>query len=122
MASQRGSRDRRFSRTFGTKPHVGRRYVIGDKVRIEWTEGARRRSRTIGGNSLRTRREADQALEDILERLVSGSDQSASEEEEGQEQPLREAARVTLLALLDLADLVAARVERTVGRWVERRD
>jgi len=121
MASQRGSRDRRFSRTFGTKPHVGRRYVIGDKVRIEWTEGARRRSRTIGGNSSRTRREADQALEDILERLVSGSDQSASEGE-GQEQPLREAARVTLLALLDLADLVAARVERTVGHWVERRD
>ena len=78
MASKR---DPRYTRAFGEKPHVGRRYVEADRVRIEWTEQGKRRRRTIGPNTPKTRKQADAHLKDILSSLESsGRDPCRSDE------------------------------------------
>lgn len=59
-------RDPRYTRTLGEKPHEGRRYVEDGKVRIEWTEGGKRRRRTIGANTEANRERADAALTEKL--------------------------------------------------------
>ena len=66
MTDTSRKRDSRYTRTVGEKPNQGRRYVENGKVRIEWREDGKRRSRTIGDNSADTRREADEELERIL--------------------------------------------------------
>ena len=66
MTDTSRKRDPRYTRTVGEKPNQGRRYVENGKVRIEWREDGKRRSRTIGDNSADTRREADEELERIL--------------------------------------------------------
>ncbi len=66
MTDTSRKRDPRYTRTVGEKPNQGRRYVENGKVRIEWFEDDKRRSRTIGDNSADTRREADEELERLL--------------------------------------------------------
>ncbi len=48
MPTNKRTRDSRYTKNFGDKPRVGRRYVLNGKVRIEWYEEGKRRSRTIG--------------------------------------------------------------------------
>ena len=66
MTDTSRKRDPRYTRTVGEKPNQGRRYVENGKVRIEWFEDDKRRSRTIGDNSADARREADEELERLL--------------------------------------------------------
>ena len=66
MTDTQRKRDPRYTRTVGEKPDLGRRYVENGKVKIEWYEGDKRRSKTIGENSPKTRREADEELERLL--------------------------------------------------------
>ena len=66
MTDTSRKRDPRYTRTVGEKPNQGRRYVENGKVRIEWFEDDKRRSRTIGDNSAAARREADEELERLL--------------------------------------------------------
>ena len=66
MTDTQQKRDPRYTRTVGKKPNQGRRYVENGKVRIEWREDGKRRRRTIGDNTARTRREADEELKRLL--------------------------------------------------------
>ena len=66
MTDTQRKRDPRYTRTVGEKPDLGRRYVENGKVKIEWYEDDKRRSRTIGDNDAKTRREADEELERLL--------------------------------------------------------
>jgi hypothetical protein len=66
MTDTQRKRDPRYTRTVGEKPDLGRRYVENGKVKIEWYEGEKRRSRTIGDNDAKIRREADEELERLL--------------------------------------------------------
>ncbi len=66
MTDTQRKRDPRYTRTVGEKPDLGRRYVENGKVKIEWYEGDKRRSRTIGDNDAKTRRQADEELERLL--------------------------------------------------------
>ena len=68
MTDTSRKRDPRYTRTVGEKPNQGRRYVENGKVRIEWYEDGKRRSRTVGDNSADARREADEELEKLLGR------------------------------------------------------
>lgn len=66
MTDSQRKRDPRYTRTVGEKPDLGRRYVENGKVKIEWYEDDKRRSRTIGDNDAKTRRQADEELERLL--------------------------------------------------------
>ncbi len=113
MADKRPGRDPKYSRTFGEKPHVGRRYVENGRVRIEWQEDGRRRRRSFGENSHETRNEADAVLEEILEQMqpsTSGQKRPDDEPKTGaQQEPLTVDAVLRSLALsvMDSADRIA---------------
>ncbi len=105
MASKR---DPRYTRAFGEKPHIGRRYVEAGRVRIEWTEHGKRRRRTIGPNTPKTRKQADARLEDILSSLESSDrDPDRSDEKVRPSISLPDPVRLGVLALMDTADSMA---------------
>ena len=118
------TRDRRYSRTIGEKPLVGRRYVENGRVRIEWKEEGKRRRRTIGPNSAATRRKADAEIEEILGRMQNHDEQhdqevqdqqppDSEQQEQGEQQPLPPLGDV----LRDFA-LAALGVADGIGEWV----
>jgi hypothetical protein len=115
MAAKKRTRDRRFSRKMGSEPNVGRRYVIDGKVKIEWLDDGKRRSRTIGENSPEVRQRADEALAQILQLSEPGlpalqGDRLASYP------PLEQALRRCALSVLEVADaLVDAAAEAAPG-------
>ena len=114
MTPTRANRKRSASKTFGEKPFTGRRFVSNGKVRIEWMEEGRRRSRTIGPDSSETRAEADAEVERILAalRADAGPDAAESTSEEADEIPsVLEALRLLALAILDAADDLIDRLE-----------
>ena len=111
MASKQRRRDPRYTRTVGEKPHSGRRYVEQGKVRIEWYENGKRRSRTIGDNSADARRKADAQLEEILG-IRAESEETPS---------LEETVRGVALSLLDVADRAADWVEEAMSRLRNQR-
>ncbi len=105
MAAKKRTRDRRFSRKMGSEPNVGRRYVVDGKVKIEWLDDGKRRSRTIGENSPEVRQRADEALAEILQLSEPGlpalrADALASYP------PLEQALRRCALSILDVADAI----------------
>ncbi len=105
MPTRRQGRDPRYTRTFGTPPHTGRRYVENGKVRIQWTEQGKRRSRTVGPNTAETRRRADAELEEILGLMPSDTKQA-----EGSTPSIEEALRQLALAILEAADRLIERL------------
>ncbi|NIM51466.1 MAG: hypothetical protein GTN78_04330 [Gemmatimonadales bacterium] len=113
MTAERGNRDRRHTRTIGAKPYVGRRFVENGKVRIQWTEQGKRRSKTVGSDSAETRRQADAELEEILERLRASAGEAEAPREEGL-RSVEEAVRSWALALTDAADELADWFEEAI--------
>ena len=111
MAPKQRRRDPRYTRTVGEKPHSGRRYVEQGKVRIEWYENGKRRSRTIGENSADLRRKADFLLEEILGIRAEPEDKHS----------LEETVRSVTLSLLDVADRAADWVEEALSRLRDQR-
>ncbi len=113
MAKKRPDRDPKYSRTFGEKPHVGRRYVENGRVRIEWREDGRRRRRSFGDNSPEATGEADTILGEILEQMqhsTSGQQRPDAEPEpNARREPVTVEAVLRSLALsvMDSADRVA---------------
>jgi hypothetical protein len=105
MPTRRQGRDPRYTRTFGTAPHAGRRYVENGKVRIQWTEGGKRRIRTVGPNSAETRRRADAELEEILGLMPTDTNK-----DEGAAPSIQEALRQLVLAILEAADRLIERL------------
>lgn len=83
MTETQRKRDPRYTRTVGEKPDQGRRYVENGKVKIEWFEEGKRRTRTIGDNDAATRRKADEELERLLG--LEESEKGTAEEEERHE-------------------------------------
>jgi hypothetical protein len=128
MATKR-TRDPRFTKSFGAKPHNGRRYVIDDKVRIEWYEDGKRRSRTIGPNGADTRRAADEKLQEILQGHEPPEPGQPEQEPAGEEAPrtereTAEAIQDTLLGLasnvLDAADWLADGLRNAATELMKR--
>ncbi len=125
-------RDSRYSRTVGEPPAVGRRYVVNDNVRIEWTEAGQRRSRTVGANTPANRKKADKLLEEILspmtdEQTEKAEDTSGQTEESAAStemtfeipQSLRDAA----VRIMDAADDVADWIEDGISKiWSRSTD
>ena len=105
MPTRRQGRDPRYTRSFGAPPNAGRRYVENGKVRIQWTEAGKRRSRTVGPNSAETRRRADAELEEILGLMPSDTKQ-----DEGSTLSIQEALRQLALAILEAADRLIDRL------------
>jgi hypothetical protein len=105
MPTRRQGRDPRYTRTFDGAPNSGRRYVENGKVRIQWTEEGKRRSRTVGQNSAETRRRADAELEEILGLMPSDPKQA-----EGATLSIQEALRQLALAILEAADRLIDRL------------
>ena len=60
-------RDPSQSKRIGAKPFSGRRFVEDGLVKIEWYPCGKRKTRTIGQNTAKTRKRADQILTDALE-------------------------------------------------------
>ena len=115
MTDTSRKRDPRYTRTVGEKPNQGRRYVENGKVRIEWYEDGKRRSRTMGDNSADARREADEELE----RLLGLTDAEREADEEFDEECfvldiswLVEEFRSRADALMDVADDLAESFEK----------
>lgn len=115
MTDTSRKRDPRYTRTVGEKPNQGRRYVENGKVRIEWFEDDKRRSRTIGDNSADARREADEELE----RLLGLTEADLDAEEECDEECfvvdiswLVEGFRSNAGKIMDLADDLAESFEK----------
>ena len=115
MTDTSRKRDPRYTRTVGEKPNQGRRYVENGKVRIEWFEDDKRRSRTIGDNSADARREADEELE----RLLGLTEADLDAEEECDEECfvvdiswLVEGFRSNAEKIMDLADDLAESFEK----------
>lgn len=109
MPTSRQGRDPRYTRTFGTPPHAGRRYVENGKVRIQWTEGGKRRTRTVGPNTAETRRRADAELEEILGLMPRDTKQA-----EGATLSIQQALRQLALAILDAADRLIDRLREAM--------
>jgi hypothetical protein len=142
MATNRPRRrDRRFSRTIGEKPFVGRRYVENGRVRIEWKQDGKRRRHTVGPNSAATRRQADAELEEILTQMQNNDEQhdqdqqdqqdqhDDQEEQEGRETlpPIGDVLREYALAALRVADGIADWIHEAITspvewEWVEGDD
>lgn len=115
MTDTSRKRDPRYTRTVGEKPNQGRRYVENGKVRIEWFEDDKRRSRTVGDNSADARREADEELE----RLLGLTEADLDAEEECDEECfvvdiswLVEGFRANAEKIMDLADDLAETFEK----------
>jgi len=103
MAAKKRTRDRRFSRKMGSEPNVGRRYVIDGKVRIEWLDDGKRRSRTIGDNSPEVRQRADEALAQILQLSEPGLP-ALRVDFLSSYPPLEQALRRCAISILEVAD------------------
>jgi hypothetical protein len=115
MTDTSRKRDPRYTRTVGEKPNQGRRYVENGKVRIEWFEDDKRRSRTIGDNSADTRREADEELERLLGLTEADLDAEAECDEECfvvDISWLVEGFRSNAEKIMDLADDLAESFEK----------
>jgi hypothetical protein len=113
MTPTRATRKRSASKTFGEKPFTGRRFVSNGKVRIEWMEAGRRRSRTIGPDSPETRAEADAEVRRLLAEqqadVAPGASESTRDERDEFPSAL-EALRLLALAMLNVADDLVERV------------
>ena len=109
MPTRRQGRDPQYTRTLGGPPNAGRRYVENGKVRIQWTEQGKRRSRTVGPNSAETRRRADAELEEILGLMPSDTKQAA-----GSTPSIQEALRQLALAILEAADRLIDRLREAM--------
>ena len=120
-----GKRDPRHARTVGEPPTVGRRYVRDGKVRIEWSEDGRRRSRTVGANTAANRKRADQLLQEILSTMTEEQTDKAESTDEASEdsstatemhfefsQTIHDAA----LRIMDAADNVADWLEDGISK------
>lgn len=118
MPTNKRTRDSRYTKNFGDKPRVGRRYVLNGKVRIEWYEEGKRRSRTIGDNTAEVRQHADEALEEILEVLEPAATPIVA----GAYPPdtLEQGLRACAVSVLDLADLLAESAASLGSGIVER--
>ncbi len=104
MAVRRRKRDPRYSRAIGTKPYVGRRYVVNRRVRIEWTDAkGKRRSRSIGPNNTETRERADAKLEEILMQLQKVEREQTNVQSEGGS-PVAKALKNCAVFVMDSAD------------------
>lgn len=115
MTNTQRKRDPRYKRTVGEKPNQGRRYVENGKVKIEWYEGGKRRSRTIGSNSANVRREADEELERLLGLTDAEPENDEDLEEECPEldiSRLIDGFRCHAEALMDFADDLADSFEK----------
>jgi len=135
MTDTQRKRDPRYTRTVGEKPDLGRRYVENGKVKIEWYEDDKRRSRTIGDNSAKTRKEADEELERLLgltddERDLHGADEDADDIDDADEELeeecfvpdfswLLEEFRSRADALMDVADDLAEAFEKGLVRFLD---
>jgi hypothetical protein len=106
MPSKKRTRDSRYTRTFGEKPRTGRRYVSDGKVKIEWHEEGKRRSRTIGENSPEVRRRADEALQEILE-VFEPAAVPARRSLAAPPDSMEQALRALAVSILDVADQMA---------------
>ncbi|UCG85283.1 MAG: hypothetical protein JSW71_15270 [Gemmatimonadota bacterium] len=106
MPSKKRTRDNRHTRTFGEKPRTGRRYVSNGKVKIEWHEEGKRRSRTIGENTPEVRRRADEALQEILE-VFEPAAVPARRSLTVPPESMEQAVRALAVSLLDVADQIA---------------
>jgi hypothetical protein len=117
MAAKKSGGDARYTETFGEKPHTGRRYVERGKVRIQWTEAGKRRSRTIGPNSPANRQQADAELKEILSTMNATEEKFKSKPlDVGEiEQQLRHYA----LSALDKADEIADWIRDAIARGPE---
>jgi hypothetical protein len=109
MATKKRTRDRRFSLKMGNEPNVGRRYVIDGKVRIEWFDDGKRRSRTIGENSPEVRQRADEALGEILQLSEPGLP-ALRADNLGSFPPVEQALRRCAASILDVADALVESV------------
>jgi len=119
MPSNKRIRDRRFTKNFGTRPLVGRRYVLNGKVRIEWYEEGKRRSRTIGDNTVEVRHRADEALEEILE-VFEPTVISTSAVVAYPPDSIEQALRACAVSVLDVADLLTESATSLGSGIVER--
>jgi hypothetical protein len=117
MATKKSSGDARYTKVVGEQPNTGRRYVENGKVRIQWTEGGKRRSRTIGPNSPANRKRADEELEEILSTMNATEEKPESKPlDVGEiEQKLRDYA----LSALDKADEIADWIRDAIARGPE---
>ena len=106
MPSKKRTRDNRYTKVFGEKPRTGRRYVQNGKVKIEWHEEGKRRSRTIGENTAEVREHADAALQEILE-VFEPAPVPARLSSWAPPESMEQALRGVALSLLDVADQVA---------------
>ena len=126
------SKQRTQTRTIGKKPHVGRRYVSDGKVRIEWREGGKRRSRTVGPNTAEARARADEMLEELVNpgrasekrqsQRASPKRKRLSPGEQGAASTVGDAIRAWAVALMDVADILVERAEGWVSRWTEEEE
>jgi len=135
MTDTQRKRDPRYTRTVGEKPDLGRRYVENGKVRIEWYEDGKRRSRTIGDNSAKTRKEADEELERLLgltddepglHEAEEGGDDIDEDDEELEDECfvpdfswLLEEFRSRADGLMDVADDLAEAFEKGLVRLLD---
>ncbi len=125
-------KQRTQTRTIGKKPHVGRRYVSDGKVRIEWREGGKRRSRTVGPNTAKVRAQADEMLEALVNpgraseqrqsKRASPRQKRLSAGEQGAESPVGDAIRAWAVALMDVADILVERAKGWSSQWTEEEE
>lgn len=128
MTDTQRKRDPRYTRTVGEAPDLGRRFVENGKVKIEWQEDGKHRSRTVGDNSAEVRRKADEELERLMglaevEPDAEGADEVPGEPDDIAEELEAECCefdvswlidefRCRADALMDLADDLAEAFER----------
>jgi hypothetical protein len=110
MSPRVRKRDSRFTRTVGQKPARGRRYVENGKVKIEWFEEGKRRSRTVGRNAPDMRDEADRLLHAQLGLAFQQVGRESPPPPKVQSESVAAAARAAALAIIDLADALADRM------------
>jgi hypothetical protein len=120
MPTKKRTRENRHTRTFGEKPRTGRRYVSDGKVRIEWYEEGKRRSRTIGENTPQVRRRADEALQEILEVFESAAATGRTALTVPPPETLDQAVRALAVSVLDVADQVAESIMDIGAELVHR--
>jgi hypothetical protein len=120
MTAKGRGRDPRYNREIGARPHLGRRFVEGGRVRIQWTEQGKRRSRTIGPNSAENRRRADAELEEILRGMPKSPEdtQKSAADVRAQVQEALRGAAVSLMEAADrLVDWIEHDLELPVPPW-----
>lgn len=118
-------RNPRYTRTVGEPPAEGTRYVINGKVRIEWTEDGKRRSRTVGANTPANREKADLLLEEILSPMTDEQTEQSKDENgtTGESAPwtglnfeIPPSFRDAAVRIMDAADDVADWIEDGISK------